>query len=161
MLIVIDNFLTIDKNKEVVNFFTNHNASESRWFEGDLQQYLNGTCFISDCLKVVSKYYDLTNIIGCEMWCHNNTRPEWHYDKDEQLWQETKEMKTPLCSIVYYGMVNDLIGGKFITEDITVTPKTNRLIIFSPNTHHTVEEYTGNRLAIAINPWNIKPRLYQ
>jgi hypothetical protein len=58
-------------------------------------------------------------------------------------------------------MVNDLIGGKFITEDITVTPKTNRLIIFSPNTHHTVEEYTGNRLAIAINPWNIKPRLYQ
>lgn len=161
MLIVIDNFLPIDKNKEVVNFFTTHNASESRWFQGELKQYLSGTCFISDCLKTVSKYYDLTNMIGCEMWCHNNTRPDWHYDKDEKLWQESKEIKSPLCSIVYYGIADNLIGGKFITETITVTPKTNRLIIFSPNTHHTVEEYTGNRLAIALNPWDIKPKAYE
>jgi hypothetical protein len=160
MLIVIDNFLPIDKNKEVVNFFTNHNASESRWFEGGIQQYLSETCFISDCLKTVSKYYDLSSMIGCEMWCHNNTRPGWHYDKDEQLWRETKEIKSPLCSIVYYGIATDLIGGKFMTKTISVTPKSNRLIIFSPNTHHTVEEYTGNRLAIALNPWNIKPKAY-
>jgi hypothetical protein len=160
MLIVIDDFLPIDKNKEVVNFFTNHNASESRWFEGSLQQYLSGTCFMPDCLKAASKYYDLTNMIGCEMWCHYNTRPDWHYDKDEQLWQETKEIKSPLCSIVYYGLINDLVGGKFMTETVTITPKTNRLIIFSSGIHHKVEKYTGDRLAIALNPWNIKPKAY-
>jgi hypothetical protein len=161
MLIVIDDFLSEDKNKEVINFFTTHNASETQWFEGVLSHYLNSTSLIADCLKEVSKYYDLSSMIGCEMWCHNNTRPDWHYDKDEQLWQENKEMQTPLCSIVYYGNVNKLINGKFLTETISVTPKTNRLVIFSPNIYHTVEEYTGDRLSISINPWNIKPRLYQ
>lgn len=161
MLIVIDNFLSIDKNKEVVNFFTNHNASESRWFEGTLPNYLNSTSLISDCLKEVSKYYDLSSMIGCEMWCHNNTRPDWHYDKDEKLCEETQEIKTPLCSIVYYANVNNLKDGRFLTETVAVTPKTNRLIMFSPNIYHTVEEYTGNRLAIALNPWNTKPKAYE
>jgi hypothetical protein len=160
MLIAIDNFLPINKNKEVVDFFTSHDASKEQWFEGALKDYLDGSSFISDCLKTVSKYYDLSTMIGCEMWCHHNTRPDWHYDKDEQLWRETNEIKVPLCSIVYYGLVDNLIGGKFMTETISVTPKTNRLIIFSPNTHHTVEEYTGNRLAIALNPWNNKPKAY-
>jgi hypothetical protein len=160
MLTVIDDFLPINKNKEVVDFFTVHDASKEKWFEGTLVEYLKGTSFISDCLNVASKYYNLTSMVGCEMWSHNNTRPGWHYDKDEQLWQETKEIKAPLCSIVYYGLVNDLVGGKFITETISVTPKTNRLIVFSPNTYHAVEEYTGNRLAIALNPWNTKPRTY-
>lgn len=161
MLIVIDNFLSIDKNKEVVNFFTNHNASESRWFEGTLSHYLNSTSLISDCLKKVSKYYDLSSMIGCEMWCHNNTRTDWHYDKDEKLYEETQEIKTPLCSIVYYANVNNLIDGRFLTETVVVTPKINRLIIFSPNIYHTVEKYTGNRLSIAINPWDIKPKAYE
>lgn len=161
MLIVIDNFLPVDKNKEVVNFFNSHDAREGRWIEGGLLTFLNSSSFISDCVKTVSKYYDLSSMIGCEMWCHHNTRPDWHYDKDEKLSQETGEIKTPLCSIVYYGSIDNLVNGKFITEDITVTPKTNRLIMFSPNTHHSVEEYTGNRLAIALNPWNIKPKAYQ
>lgn len=160
MLIVIDNFLPIDKNKETVDFFTKYDASCSQWFDGKLNDYLNASSFISDCIKKVSNYFDLTNMVGCEMWCHHNTRPDWHYDKDEKLSQETNEIKMPLCSIVYYGLVNDLIGGKFITETISITPITNRLIIFSPNTYHAVEEYTGNRLSIAINPWNIKPKAY-
>ena len=160
MLIVIDNFLPIDKNKEVVDFFTSHDASKEMWFEGTLKDYLNEDSFISNCIKKVSNYYNLTSMVGCEMWCHNNTKPDWHYDKDEKLWQETNEIKTPLCSIVYYGATNNLVGGKFMTETISIIPKTNRLIIFSPNIYHTVEEYTGNRLAIALNPWNIKPKAY-
>lgn len=160
MLIVIDDFLPISKNKKAVDFFTTHDASRAQWFDGSLNEYLNGSSFISDCLKTVSKYYDLTSMIGCEMWCHYNTRTDWHYDKDEKLCQETGKIKAPLCSIVYYGAINNLIGGKFMTETISVMPKTNRLIIFSPNTHHSVEEYTGNRLAIALNPWNIKPKAY-
>ena len=161
MLIVIDDFLPEDKNKEVINFFMTHDASETQWFEATLSHYLNSTSLISDCLKEVSKYYDLSSMIGCEMWCHNNTRPDWHYDKDEKLYEETQEIKTPLCSIVYYANINNLIGGKFLTETISVTPQTNRLVIFSSNIYHAVEEYTGDRLSISINAWNIKPKLYQ
>lgn len=160
MLIVVDNFLPVNKNNEIVDFFTNHNASNAQWFEGTLSDYVNSTSFISDCLKEASKYYNLSGMIGCEMWCHNNTRPDWHYDKDEKLWQDNQEIKTPLCSIVYYGNINKLIGGKFITEDITIIPKTNRLVIFSPNIYHSVEEYSGDRMAIAVNPWNYKPKNY-
>lgn len=161
MLIVIDDFLPINKNKEVVDFFTRYDASSPRWFDGSLSDHLNGSSFISDCIQKASNYYDLTSMVGCEMWCHHNTRPDWHYDKDEKLNQETGEIKTPLCSIVYYGSIDNLVGGKFITEDISVAPKTNRLVMFSPNIYHSVEEYTGNRLAIALNPWNIKPKDYQ
>jgi hypothetical protein len=160
MLIIIDDFLSIDKNNNLVNYFNLHDASKAQWFEGNLSHYLNTDSFISDCIKTVNKYYDLSNMIGCEMWCHNNTRPDWHYDKDEKLFQETNQIKTPMCSIVYYGLIENLKGGEFTTETVTIIPKTNRLIIFSPNIYHSVKEYTGNRMSIAVNTWNYKPNTY-
>lgn len=153
MLVVIDDFLPLNKNIKVKNFFIEHDASTTRWFKGTLSDFVNSDSFISDCIKTASKYYDLTSMVGCEMWCHNNTRPDWHYDKDEKLWESTGQIKTPICSIVYYAVVENLNGGEFMTETEIITPKTNRLLVFSPGIRHSVKDFTGTRLAVAINPW--------
>jgi hypothetical protein len=60
-------------------------------------------------------------------------------------------------AIRVYANVNSLIGGKFMTDDVTVTPKTNRLLAFGPGVHHGVEDFTGVRVAVAINAWATKP----
>ena len=62
----------------------------------------------------------------------------------------------PLCSMVYYVMVDNLRGGKLHIEDEVITPKTNRLVIFSPGKYHCVEPFIGSRTTYCINPWDVK-----
>ena len=88
-------------------------------------------------------------------WTHENTIPGgMHYDKDELLYIEG-ELKFPLCSTVFYANVSDDIkGGKLLFEDgVTIEPKFNRLVIFSPGLRHGVEPFRGKRTSININPW--------
>ena len=48
-------------------------------------------------------------------------------------------------------------AGKLLFENgVTVEPKFNRLVIFSPGLYHGVEPFRGKRTSININPW-IKP----
>jgi hypothetical protein len=111
---------------------------------------------LNKILDFVGQYFDLTDMVGCECWAHFNTKPGWHTDKDETLYSETNEIKTPLCSIVYYASVKDLIGGRFIAENIEITPQKNSLLTFERGLEHNVENFTGERIAIAINPWSYK-----
>jgi hypothetical protein len=96
-------------------------------------------------------------MIGIEQWAHYGTKPDWHVDKDEVLLNRTGKVLLPICSIVFYAEVDQLTNGKFMTENMIITPKTNRLLAFAPGISHGVEDYTGTRLSVAINPWSTKP----
>ena len=95
-------------------------------------------------INVAGNFFDLTSCIGYEFWSQNNTRPkDWHIDKDEQMKANTGQTRFPLCSVVYYVKVDKLKGGKLHVEDDIVTPKSNRMVIFSPKLNHCVEPHMG------------------
>ena len=54
-----------------------------------------------------------------------------------------------------------MTGGEFYTEDITFTPKTNRMLLFSGDLWHGVKPFTGIRVPLAMNPWDHKPLTYK
>ena len=111
--------------------------------------------FCHAILQITAHCVDLTGIIGYEFWGQNNNKVDWHYDKDEVLYEKEKILKHPICSTIYYLKVNDLTGGQLVIEDdFVVTPKTNRLIIFGPGRQHRVESYKGTRCSLNINLWN-------
>ena len=76
------------------------------------------------------------------------------YDKDEDFLKEKGVLHFPLCSMVYYPVVEDLQGGQLHLECDIITPKENRLVIFPPKTFHYVEPFTGKRVSLLINPWS-------
>lgn len=98
--------------------------------------------------------------MGLESWSHYQTKPEWHYDKDEDLYNQTGILAFPICSIVYYPKIDLVSGGEFITEDVTIKPKNNRLIVFSSGVYHSVNDFKGERFSVIINPWENKPKQY-
>lgn len=156
MLIVIDDFLSeIHKNNIVDIFLTDGNM---KWTDVTYNNIIDE--YVSIILSEANKYYDLTNMVGYESWSNYGNPIFWHYDKDEYLWNTEETLKTPICSIVYYGIINNLNGGRFTTETEIITPKDNRLLIFSPGIFHSAEDYSGERLSIAINPWDYKPKNY-
>ena len=117
--------------------------------------------FCHSILRITSTCVDLTGVVGYEFWDQNNAKVDWHYDKDEVLYEKEKILKHPICSTIYYLEVNDLTGGQLVIEDdFIVTPKTNRLIIFGPGRQHRVETYTGTRCSLNINLWNRKLEEY-
>jgi hypothetical protein len=144
MLTVIDNALSETANKIAVDQFKGQSKSIT-WIDGNLENFLKYKSALSECLEYAAKYFNLNSMIGMELWSHNGTKPDWHYDKDENLFNKTGEIKNPICSIVYYPLIENLIGGHFITETISIKPVTNRLIAFGPMLHHSVEEYAGTR----------------
>jgi hypothetical protein len=160
MLVIIDNALSKNANEIAIEQFKGESTGMS-WVDGSLLSLLEHKSALSECLSHASKYFDLSNMVGVELWSHNGTRPEWHIDKDEILFARTNKITTPICSIVYYGVIENLTNGRFITESESILPKTNRLIAFSPMLLHSVEEYTGTRLSIAINPWTTRPETYK
>jgi len=89
-----------------------------------------------------------------------------HFDKDEDLWNATGEVKSPIIGTVFYPdpEIDNIEGGElqiWDTYDVNpygsyeiIKPKFNRLIIFDAGKLHAVHEVTkGTRKAIAINLW--------
>ena len=112
-------------------------------FEGGLLSFVN----------TARNYFDLDKCVGYECWSQSNTpNSNWHYDKDERLAAEGK-LSFPLCSMIYYVHV-DAKGGQLHLEDDIITPKNNRLVIFSPGIFHGVDPYQGERVAFLVNPWD-------
>ena len=123
----------------------------------NFQIYIHYHFYKDFCLSILEtarKYFDLSNAIGYEFWGHNGTRTGWHYDKDEDLLEREGEYSFPLCSTVYYLEVDRLQGGQLAVESDLITPKTNRLVMFSPGKYHTVEPFKGKRVSLLINPWS-------
>ena len=134
---------------------TNETNFNERWYSLDEEHIFTDFCV--QMVNVASNFYDLTSCIGYEFWSQNNTRPQnWHIDQDEQLVAKTNQTRFPLCSMVYYVKVNDLKGGKLHIEDDIITPKTNRLVVFSPQLNHCVVPFVGDRISLCVNPWSVK-----
>jgi hypothetical protein len=158
MLIVVDNVLAEDARKVVVEYFSQSDTvRDSQWADAgwDVDSPM------AQIVANVSKFFDLSKMVGCEYWAHYGTRPEWHVDKDEELMRRAGELAMPLCSIVYYADVQNLVGGQFMTKTEMVTPVTNRILAFSPGVFHGVADYSGTRLSVAVNPWAQKPEGYK
>ena len=157
MLIVLDDVLDPQSLEEMQTYFSVGTNRSMHWYDLDYLEMTSDRSPLAELLQISAKYVDLYNMTGVELWSHLGTRPDWHVDKDEILAQRTGEIQTPICSLVYYAEVKNLIGGRFLTEFEMITPKTNRLIIFSPNLLHGVEPYEGYRMSVAINPWLKQP----
>lgn len=157
---VVDDVMDADSLKVVQNFFIHDDARQMRWVDGTFGELLDLQSPLSQILKAASRAFDLSGMAGIEQWAHYGTKPDWHVDKDEALHKRTGKLACPICSIVFYADVDNLFGGSFMTRDMTVTPKTNRLVVFGPNVLHGVEAYHGTRMSVAVNPWAKKPEGY-
>lgn len=123
------------------------------WYPLNYQHEYKDFCI--QMLNIASNYFDLSKTVGYEFWGHNGSKPNWHYDKDEKLFDKEKKLVFPICSTVYYLEVSNLEGGKLLIEDdYIISPKTNRLVIFPPGKYHTVENYQGKRVSLLVNPWD-------
>lgn len=183
-MIIIDNFVQDEDllrrvreslNDETSDFWSLGNYS---WYEGwwrrepetlreELIKYIWGdNCPLN---------YDV-EIEGFEHWVgiqsavdkskHDHLKQ--HFDKDEDLWHETGELKRPMIGTVYYPIEHDIDGGYLKSWDTyevdfdapheLIAPKPNRLVIFDAGKLHAVQQVTrGTRYAIAINLWDYKP----
>lgn len=104
-----------------------------------------------------SKIDDLTTTKYLEFWKHQNASPSWHFDCDEIWLQQTGEYSFALNTIIFYPEIVGLKGGDLLTEDIKITPKTNRMVILPAGVWHKVEDINGgSRLSLNINPWHYR-----
>lgn len=142
--IILDDVFDTQANKAIADF--DYDEGE-HWYE------LGSNPVHEKILDLCRTHFDLDRVVGYEMWS-NSSNPGWHVDKDERLYQEKKRYAFPQCSAVYYARVENLNGGVFLTDDIRLFPKTNRLIMFSPGMSHSVSVYTGTRIAVSMAPWN-------
>lgn len=140
---------------DCIKFSENEKNIPEKWYSLNEEHIFQDFCM--QMINLSSQMYDLTSCIGYEFWTHYNTIPRnWHIDKDEQLKIKTGSTRFPLCSMVYYVYVDELRGGKLHIEDDIITPKSNRLVIFSPGKYHCVEPFLGKRITLCVNPWSEK-----
>jgi len=151
-IIILDDFLEESFILKIRKRLNQNNISET-WYKKEEKHSYHDIC--QKFLQEVKNYYNISNFVGYEFWTQNNTRPsDWHYDKDENFFDSTGSYKFPICSIVYYLNVNNLVGGLLHLEDCIILPKVNRLVIFPPGVIHYVEEFSGERTSILLNPWD-------
>lgn len=157
MIHVIDQALDEAARVAVLDYFMGFGRStEFAWADGSLSLLLDYGSPLSNILRRVSKHIDLSGMVGCEYWSHLNTKPGWHKDTDEtKLYRDNIEA-FPICSIVYYPHVQNVKGGRLMFETLSIQPVTNRLVAFAPGLLHCVENFTGERLSVAVNPWSYK-----
>tara|TARA_B100000287_G_scaffold174771_1_gene164831 strand:- start:119 stop:610 length:492 start_codon:yes stop_codon:yes gene_type:complete len=156
MIIILDNITGGSSfQSEALEILKDGNLGDKsgeRWHSLDHEHHFDNFC--REFIKLADNYYDLTSCVGYEFWTQNNTRPDdWHIDKDDDLAKQGIS-SYPLCSMVYYLLVDNLKGGQLHLEDDIITPKTDRLVIFPPGKFHTVKPFKGKRVSLLVNPWN-------
>ena len=154
--VIIDNLLNPDDLKNIQDKVESENTMPTYWYDISQQHDYFNLCHL--LLITANNHYDLSDVIGYEFWGHKNTRPPggWHYDKDEIAFHRDGIYKFPVCSIIYYPVIENLIGGELILNKDVITPRTNRLIIFKSGVYHYVNEFEGKRYSLLINPWTHK-----
>jgi hypothetical protein len=147
MFVIIDDLLEEQDRQSIVE----HSFDLDSW-------YIKGQHPLQEkIIDKVGEFFDLSSMVGYEIWC-NSGYPKLHKDIDDELFRNTGKLSFPLCSIVYYASVGDnMIGGQFATKEMILVPKTNRLLAFSKGIEHEVYPFSGDRIAISINPWDKVP----
>jgi hypothetical protein len=179
MILAIDNFIkdqrllkdiasdpTFFKDPGVYYWWNGWWNSEPRTVKQRLIDYI-----WADNCPINTKY----SLSGFEYWTGIQTaNPDMgfnnnlsgHYDKDEELFEQTGQIVRPIIGTVYYPEQEEFEGGmlEIYTKGVDKAPemiyaKPNRLIIFDAGKHiHTVTPVTsGTRKAIAINLWQSEP----
>ena len=157
MILVLDDVVDLNStfqsdSMKILNELDQPNINE-KWYSLDEQHPFENFC--NSMIGIANQFINLDSCVGYEFWTQKNTRPsKWHQDKDEQLNGNKSILSFPLCSMVYYLIVENLEGGQLHVEDDIITPKTNRLVIFSPGKNHYVQPYTGTRISMLVNPWD-------
>lgn len=113
-------------------------------------------------LDVARRFFDLSAMAGYEMHVNTHT-PYRHYDKDEVLYDTQGVLSFPLCGIVYYPVLENLVGGDLVfpEDGVSVRPQVNRLVMFSPDLLHEGVPHSGTRISIGVNPWRERPTKYR
>ena len=131
------------------------------WADIDADNMVKGHVSVLYCM--CRKYIDLSRTVGYEMWVNSstsytqNSMLDWHTDADDLCAVMTGKLELPLCSLVYYPLVNLENGGELSFRDGTqITPERNLLVLFESGLEHRVEPYKGDRTSIAINFWDHK-----
>jgi len=151
---VIDNFLSKKNYKTIIKIFNRLKGNiPVRWAEIDYRRNV--------FLVEAAKTYDFSKYKGFEEWSQNNTQCNPHVDKDEGYFKKTGKLKYPICSLVFYADVKKLKGGELILAGDVIKPKSNRLVIFDPGLHHSVESFKGTRKVLLLNPWTYKPEAFK
>ena len=160
-LTVIDSVFSTEALSDFSVRAKHYHADGAKW------TYINNPeVYTKRLIDIASKHYDTSKIVGYETWVHSNTRPEgdtgdgWHYDRDELSYHVKKVFRFPIFSAIFYLKAENLNGGRLLVEGEKVVPKENRLVIFGPGCKHAVEEFSGDRVSITINPWNRKLEQY-
>ncbi len=152
--VVLDNVFDASTVDSILNNMDD-SSSNVKWYDLSHKHVHADLCL--KLLEITSRYYEISSCIGYEFWTRLSTCVEgWHYDKDERLSENKKILSFPLCSIIYYPHVRDLKGGRLLLEGDMITPKSNRLVIFASGVYHNVENFSGERLTMVINPWDRK-----
>ena len=159
--IVIDDVLDSESVSKIHESL-DESTKEPFFYNMEDEHLFNNFCL--SMVNLASQYYDLTNAVGYEFWTRLNTCVEgWHRDKDEKLFDEKNMLSFPLCTIIYYPYVDNMKGGELLLGSDKILPKTNRLVIFAAGIPHNVEDFTGNRISMMVNPWAkvIKSKTYE
>jgi hypothetical protein len=153
MIVVKDNILPLGSVNETLCLIYDadrsfHWADKDKFFP-----------FLMPLIHSASQHFDLSQATGYEWWARGNDETKdvvtrWHLDKDENLYDNTRQLRLPLCSIIYYPLAANLNHGEFLTEDIMIKPKSNRAVFMSSDTIHTFAPFTGERWSFIINVWD-------
>ena len=98
MLIVADNVLDAQSLWTVQDYYKPASSRYIHWVDGTLNEMLEPQSPLSKILSIVSCVFDLSNMSGVEQWAHDGTKPDWHVDKDEVLFNRTGALATPLSA---------------------------------------------------------------
>lgn len=132
-----------------------------KWYPKDKDSLLYP--FICKIINIVKDHFNLKNMVGTEIWLNDfNIAPfkHKHIDTDEKAVDDCNFNFTPICSIVYYPTECNPLSGKLLLNSLIIPPLKNRLVIFSNNIIHEVTQGIGNRISIAINPFDYTPKNY-
>ena len=168
-MIIIDNFLPQGEFLESITSEERwQNALPYSWKDNDTR--VHNKNIWEDLASIVWKDVAKVDVdyAGFEYWTNpliSGARDDlpWHYDKDESLYHNTGELRTPYMGMVYYAHKELPTGGYLEVERTNgeyerIEPQPNRLIVFDPSIIHRVTKITsGVRRTFACNVWLDKP----
>ena len=150
--VCISNYFLPDETERLLHILDFENT-EKTWYQFD-----NLSFYHEKLLSGLPKgLCDLSKAVGIEQWTHNhNNIPGMHYDKDEDLFHKTKEVRFPLCSIILYVKVENLLGAKlYVQGESTIVPETGKVVYLQSGILHGVLKHiAGTRLTVNLNIWD-------
>lgn len=161
-MIVVDNFLTPEDFKSVNAAW--EKIPTGTWLDvGDKPPDT-----LSQCAVLLWNFFNprhVESVVGYEYWTNtlSNTVPlDWHYDKDEALWELTGEIVTPTMGAVLYG--DGVVTGGYLEvqqddgEVERIQHKPNRAVFFEAGKllHRVSPVKSGQRRTLACNIWERK-----